>query len=1096
MNSGNFVILRINIIINTSLAVMLKSALALIALSLTPSLVSAQNQYALNFPEDSRIQNSGRSLTAVKLNSPTHGEQSAESSQSTDRLLYHDCTSTTFKAVAGETVTASFDWTGDWMHGYIYIDIDNDGQFDTSSGGNQAIADGKDVMTFSNYNGVNSIGTVTDNGNVGVNPPAFVIPSDMAPGTYRMRYKIDWNSIDPGGNNADSQSILKNGGAITDVTLVVEAAQQPESPYMINFSKDSKITHAERKLHNITFSSPSDGMQTLASTQASDKLLYHDNTDKCFSATAGETVKVSYEWTGTWMHGYVYLDRGNDGVFSHGLGNNSSIPAGSDVMAFTYVGGYNSEGKAISNSNTGVNPPAFTVPASLNPGLYRLRLKIDWDSVDPAGNPGSNGGANSILSNGGAITDVMLYVHKQMSSITVSSANGTVTTVDGDEISMGTVIPGENLVVKIMPDEGYRFDAITISSGYDTGSDKVAFVDPSLNNGEHTVPGFLATDGIVTVPASMLRGNVKFTAHFIANDGSGEKDGNYECSLSGTKQPDSGITAVTVDGKSAAIDTPQNYFYLKDTAFGVMPGETVAVSAAYNGQATRFSIYVDYDSNGIFSAVDGALTTELATTAASADALPAFQIPALLPAGVYRARLEAEGHCAVDFLLNVHNAEGALDVKAMNGNVLANDGNSLPLTVAYGTALRVKPQATLPGYSAREVIVRHGHNLNGPSHIKGNPQWTDTTLPYSSTVTIPAGIVDGDVDIYVLYTENSDSEWTKVWGDEFNGNSLDPNRWCYQSREGATWNRLVAQGDEIPYVNIVADGRYNSYCIGTPDEFKDTENQNMISGAINSQGLFHLTYGKVEARIKTRRHTGNFPAFWMMPMDNSKGWPKDGEIDIWEQIDDTHMAHHTIHSGWSGWNNYCHYPVAPKQYSPANSGNEYMDQDLWHVYAIEWDAEEIRWYVDGVKRFSYANMHYSESDDPESPYTEEITWPFYKDFYIILNQSVGNGAWAAWCDPEFTYLTEFDYVRVYKKKGDDVYTTKLDDNGDDPNFYVPAKDQGTSITDITMDSMEGLNDNTPATYYDLHGRRTQAGAMTPGVYIEKCGEHARKVLIK
>ncbi len=67
---------------------------------------------------------------------------------------------------------------------------------------------------------------------------------------------------------------------------------------------------------------------------------------------------------------------------------------------------------------------------------------------------------------------------------------------------------------------------------------------------------------------------------------------------------------MTVDGKSAAIDTPQNYFYLKDTAFGVMPGETVAVSAAYNGQATRFSIYVDYDSsNGIFSAVDGALTT-------------------------------------------------------------------------------------------------------------------------------------------------------------------------------------------------------------------------------------------------------------------------------------------------------------------------------------------------------------------------------------------------------------------------------------------------------------------------------------------------------
>ena len=87
-------------------------------------------------------------------------------------------------------------------------------------------------------------------------------------------------------------------------------------------------------------------------------------------------------------------------------------------------------------------------------------------------------------------------------------------------------------------------------------------------------------------------------------------------------------------------------------------------------------------------------------------------------------------------------------------------------------------------------------------------------------------------------------------------------------------------------------------------------------------------------------------------------------------------------------------------------------------------------------------------------------------------------------------------MRVYKKKGDDVYTTKLDDNGDDPNFDVPAKGSGHIHHRHNHGLHGGSERQHPATYYDLHGRRTQAGAMTPGVYIEKCGEHARKVLIK
>ncbi|MDE7387623.1 MAG: hypothetical protein K2M97_00050, partial [Muribaculaceae bacterium] len=93
----------------------------------------AADNYATNYPADAKITNGQRTLTAVKLNSPADGAQTVESSQQTDRLLYHDRTDHYMKAAAGETVTASFDWNGAWMHGYVYIDLGNDGQFDTDT---------------------------------------------------------------------------------------------------------------------------------------------------------------------------------------------------------------------------------------------------------------------------------------------------------------------------------------------------------------------------------------------------------------------------------------------------------------------------------------------------------------------------------------------------------------------------------------------------------------------------------------------------------------------------------------------------------------------------------------------------------------------------------------------------------------------------------------------------------------------------------------------------------------------------------------------------------------------------------------------------
>ncbi len=167
-----------------------------------------------------------RKITSVQLNSPAYGAQTVELTN--PKLLYSDMTATAvFNVLPGETVTASFvkDGEWDWMHGYIYIDADKNG-FESGIDGYKPVGD---LVTYSFYgsetnenSGYNSMGNyISGDGRNVLDPPAFVAPS--VPGLYRMRYKIDWNSIDPKGDNNSNfgGTIAKTDGCIVDVMLRV-----------------------------------------------------------------------------------------------------------------------------------------------------------------------------------------------------------------------------------------------------------------------------------------------------------------------------------------------------------------------------------------------------------------------------------------------------------------------------------------------------------------------------------------------------------------------------------------------------------------------------------------------------------------------------------------------------------------------------------------------------------------------------------------------------------------------------------------------------------------------------------------------------------
>ena len=77
----------------------------------------------------------------------------------------------------------------------------------------------------------------------------------------------------------------------------------------------------------------------------------------------------------------------------------------------------------------------------------------------------------------------------------------------------------------------------------------------------------------------------------------------------------------------------------------------------------------------------------------------------------------------------------------------------------------------------------------------------------------------------------------------------------------------------------------------------------------------------------------------------------------------------------------------------------------FHVYALEWDEAEIRWYVDGTL-FAVRNSWSSTGG--------AFPAPFDKPFYVLLNVAVGGnypGPPAA--STVFPVSMEVDYVRVY-----------------------------------------------------------------------------------
>lgn len=250
---------------------------------------------------------------------------------------------------------------------------------------------------------------------------------------------------------------------------------------------------------------------------------------------------------------------------------------------------------------------------------------------------------------------------------------------------------------------------------------------------------------------------------------------------------------------------------------------------------------------------------------------------------------------------------------------------------------------------------------------------------------------------------NKSNDWKLVWQDEFDGKELSREKWNVLTREQSKHGELQYYVPDEVYLH--------KGCLRLRSRERDFGTQHYTSGRVNTSGTFAPVYGRFEIRARLPGGQGLWPAHWLYPQNrdwamerlmaatvaagNERTIPEErpwySEIDIMEFLGhETNVLYGTLH--------YHTFEGEKKSTSGTYKGDEDFTKDF-HVYLLEWEPGEIRWFIDGKP------IHKTNVGIPHTPH------------YLILNTAVG-GAWPKNPDESTTFpqYHDIDYVRVYARE--------------------------------------------------------------------------------
>ncbi|PLX30802.1 MAG: glycosyl hydrolase family 16 [Ignavibacteria bacterium] len=239
------------------------------------------------------------------------------------------------------------------------------------------------------------------------------------------------------------------------------------------------------------------------------------------------------------------------------------------------------------------------------------------------------------------------------------------------------------------------------------------------------------------------------------------------------------------------------------------------------------------------------------------------------------------------------------------------------------------------------------------------------------------------------------TQWRMVWEDTFDGPAGQPpdsTKWDHDV--GTDWGNAQLEYDTDRPENASLDGEGHLVIVAKKESYRG---QPYTSARIVTRGLFERAYGRYEARIQLPYGQGLWPAFWLLGTNiETVGWPQCGEIDIMEyRGQQPSTLHGTLHGPG--------YSAAEGITQRYDLTNDRFDTGF-HTFAVEWEQDEIRWYIDDVHYHTVAR-----EDVPGE-------WVYDHPFYIILNVAVGGG-WVGAPNASTTFPQRMliDYVRVFEE---------------------------------------------------------------------------------
>lgn len=236
-----------------------------------------------------------------------------------------------------------------------------------------------------------------------------------------------------------------------------------------------------------------------------------------------------------------------------------------------------------------------------------------------------------------------------------------------------------------------------------------------------------------------------------------------------------------------------------------------------------------------------------------------------------------------------------------------------------------------------------------------------------------------------------------VWADEFDRDGLpDPARWSYDvgghgwgNKEPQFYTEKRLENARVEGGHLVIEARKEAWQ-GAP----------YTSARLVTKGKGDWAYGRIEVRAQLPRGRGSWPAIWMLATTKDRmRWPDDGEIDIMEHVGFDHgVVHGSVHT------KAYHHSIGTQKTAKLTVPDV---SEAFHVYAIDWTRERIRFFIDDREYFQFAR----ESDDAK-------VWPFDGPFHLLLNVAVG-GNWGGQKgidESTLPYRMRVDYVRVYQRQ--------------------------------------------------------------------------------